>query len=291
MARNLRPVASVGALLGEGPMWDAKAGLLRFVDIKGMAAFAFDPESERLNRVAAPDQIGWLLPTDDGRWMAGLKDGLHFFDPIRSKFSPHLEVSGEPQGNRLNDACTAPDGSLWFGSMDDVEQAASGHFYRYCRGSIVRAGRSNICITNGPAIAVDGKTIYFTDTLAKTIHAAPLSASGEVGPTDLLIVIEDGAGWPDGPTVDAEGCIWTGLFGGWGVRRYSRDGALLETVALPIANCTKIAFGGADLRTAFVTTARKGLTDEELAQQPHAGDLFAFDVDVPGCPVTPIALG
>ncbi len=290
MERNVRPVAKIGAILGEGPIWDSARSVLRFVDIKGRAAFAFDPATGALTRHDAPGQTGWLLPADDGGWIAGLQDGLHRYDPVSGAFSAHRAVPGEPDRNRLNDACTAPDGSLWFGSMDDAEDAGSGHFYRYDRGQILRAGPSAICITNGPAIAPDGRIIYFTDTLDRRLHAAALGTGGSVGPVRTFARIEEGAGYPDGPTVDAEGCVWTGLFGGWGVRRYSPAGELLETVPLPVANCTKLAFGGADLRTAYVTTAAKGLRDADRQAQPMAGDLFAFDVDVPGCAVTPVAL-
>ena len=100
--------------------------------------------------------------------------------------------------------------------------------------------------------------------------------------------IEDGAGFPDGPSVDAEGCVWIGLYGGWAARRYSPAGELLEAVRFPVANITKIAFGGDDLKTAFATTARQGMSAEDIAAQPLAGSLFAFAVDVPG--PSPVAI-
>jgi sugar lactone lactonase YvrE len=140
------------------------------------------------------------------------------------------------------------------------------------------------CITNGPATSPDGRTLYHTDTLKKLIYAFDVSAAGELSNRRVFAAIEDGAGHPDGTAVDADGCVWIALFGGWGVRRYSPGGQLLETVALPVANVTKIAFGGDDLRTAYATTARKGLSAAELAAQPRAGDLFAFRVDTPGLP-------
>jgi sugar lactone lactonase YvrE len=91
--------------------------------------------------------------------------------------------------------------------------------------------------------------------------------------------------------VDSAGCVWIALYGGWGVRRYSADGTLLDFVRFPVANVTKIAFGGGDLRTAYATTAAKGLSAAERAAQTHAGDLFAFRVDVPGLPTPPVRIG
>ncbi|MCG6120747.1 MAG: SMP-30/gluconolactonase/LRE family protein, partial [Blastomonas sp.] len=94
-------------------------------------------------------------------------------------------------------------------------------------------------------------------------------------------------GYPDGSVIDAEGCLWIALYAGWGVRRYDPSGRLMSTVRFPVANVTKIAFGGADLATAYATTARKGLDSAALEAQPHAGDLFAFDPGVAGLPVVP----
>ena len=141
---------------------------------------------------------------------------------------------------------------------------------------------SGYVITNGPAISPDGGTLYHTDTLQKRIYAFDLQADGSLTGKRIFAVIEEGAGYPDGPVVDSKGCLWTGLFGGWGARRYSPQGALLECVSFPVASVTKLAFGGADLTTVYATTARKGLDDAALTAQPLAGGLFRFQADVPG---------
>jgi D-xylonolactonase len=90
--------------------------------------------------------------------------------------------------------------------------------------------------------------------------------------------------------VDSEGCLWTGLYAGWEARRYAPDGKLLETIRFPVSNITKLAFGGPDLRTIFATTAAKGLSENSLAKQPEAGNLFSFRADVAGVAVTEVAL-
>jgi sugar lactone lactonase YvrE len=227
--------------------------------------------------------VGFIVPDDGGRWIAGLASGLHRFDPATGAFDLIAVVEDPALGNRLNDGFADATGRLWFGSMDDAEQAASGALYRFdARG--LRRMDDGYCITNGPATSPDGRTLYHTDTLKKLIYAFDVSAAGELSNRRVFAAIEDGAGHPDGTAVDADGCVWIALFGGWGVRRYSPGGQLLETVALPVANVTKIAFGGDDLRTAYATTARKGLSAAELAAQPRAGDLFAFRVDTPGLP-------
>ena len=107
---------------------------------------------------------------------------------------------------------------------------------------------------------------------------------GSLANKRVFATIEEGAGYPDGSVVDSEGCLWTGLFGGWSARRYAPDGRLLERVAFPVANVTKLAFGGTNLTTVYATTARKGLDAAALSAQPEAGGLFCFEAQVPGLP-------
>ncbi len=277
-------VLTVGAMLGEGPVWVARDAALWFVDIKGHRIHRFDPALGVGRSWTAPGQVGWIVPTDDGLFAVGLQSGVHRFDPAQGSFVAIHAPEAHLPGNRLHDACVAPDGALWFGSMDDAEEAVSGYFYRFHKGVCIETGLPSVSITNGPALSPDGRTLYHTDTLGKRIWRTELAADGTVGNTHLFARIEDGAGYPDGPTIDAEGCLWTGLFGGWAVRRYDPAGTLMREIRFPVANITKIAFGDEDLRTAYATTARKGLDMTALTEQPLAGDLFAFDPGVAGLP-------
>ncbi|MBC2650460.1 SMP-30/gluconolactonase/LRE family protein [Novosphingobium aerophilum] len=277
-------VLAAGCTLGEGPVWDQARACLWFTDIKQHKVHRFDPAGGQHRSYALPGQVGWVVPLDDGGVLAGLPDGLHRLDPMTGVSTHLLAVPGEPDGNRLNDACVDSGGAVHFGSMDDAETGSSGRFYRAHGGTIVPAGPAGICITNGPAVSPDGRRIYYTDTLARTIAVAELDATGRPGPARLFVDVATDFpdAYPDGPVCDAAGCLWTGLWNGWAVARYSPEGRLLETVALPVANVTKLAFGGPDLSRAYVTTARKGLDAAALAAQPMAGDLFAFSVAVPG---------
>ena len=286
VAGSPRRVCSVGATLGEGPVWVARENALWFVDIKEQRIYRFDHASGDLKHWDAPSQIGWVLPEKGSGFIAGMQRGVERFDPATGGFTPLHAPEAHLPGNRLNDATTDARGRILFGSMDDSEADLTGRLYALDANGVVDTGLPPICITNGPAISPDGKTLYHTDTLGKIIHAVDVHDDGSLGAMRVFATIEEGAGYPDGPVVDSEGCVWSGLFFGWGVRRYAPDGALLETVKLPVSNVTKIAFGGPDLMTAYVTTARKGLDAEALAAQPEAGDLFAFDVSVPGLPVT-----
>jgi xylono-1,5-lactonase len=288
MSRTPSSLCSVGATLGEGPAWDERNESLWFVDIKEQRVHRFDPAHGVLRSWRAPDQIGWVLPDDEGTLVAGLKTGLHRFDPRDGSFKPLVDPEPDRPGNRLNDATVDAEGAIWFGTMDDSEEEASGRVYRYAGGTALRIDLDPVVIINGPAFSPDGRTLYHVDTLGRTIWAIAAGDGAHLGEARILARIEDGAGYPDGPAVDAEGHVWIGLFGGWGVRRYAPDGRLVEKVDFPVANVTKIAFGGDGLRTAFATTARKGLSEAELSEQPLAGDLFTFDPGVVGLSI-PVA--
>ena len=273
--------------LGEGPVW--VGGALWFVDIKTQQVHRYDPATGAKRSWDAPEQIGFIVPEEGGAFVAGLQSGLHRFTPETGAFDLIAEMEPERPDNRLNDGVSDPAGRLWFGTMDNKEREKSGAFYRYERGAVVRTHIEGIAITNGPAVSPDGRILYFVDTLAGTIEAADIDVHGALGPRRPFVRIDPKEGHPDGPTIDAEGCVWISLYAGWETRRYSPVGELLQRVRFPVANITKIAFGGEDLRTVWATTARQLLKPEEIARQPEAGDLFEFRVDVPGVPCPLVA--
>jgi len=271
----------LGCELGEGPLWWESA--LWFTDIKRKTVHRFDPETGNGDSWQAPSEVGFLAPLDAHRFIAGAKTGLYEFAPATGDFTLIRQVEPDRPFNRLNDGAVDPQGRLWFGSMDDGESQPSGQLYRFHRGSLAPMD-SGYVITNGPAISPDGRTLYHTDTLQKRIYAFDLGVDGSLANKRLFVTIEEGAGYPDGPVVDSEGCLWTGLFGGWAARRYAPSGQFLESVSFPTANITKLAFAGPDLTTVYATTASKGLDAAALAAQPLAGGLFQFQASVPGQP-------
>lgn len=283
-------VCKVGATLGEGPCWSIAERKLWFVDIKQKHVHRFDPETAKLETWPAPAQPGWILPAADGRLVAGLQTGLHVFNPENGSFTPLLNAEPHLPGNRLNDATVDVKGRIWFGSMDDAEQEPTGRVYCLDSGQVSTSAIPPVTITNGPAFSPDGRTLYHVDTLGGVIYALDVADDATLSNQREFARIAAQDGYPDGPVVDSEGCVWIGLFGGWGVRRYSPSGELVDFVRFPVANVTKIAFGGEDLRTAYATTARKGLSEAALNEQPDAGDIFTFRVDVPGLKLPAAAL-
>lgn len=281
---NATRALAVGATLGEGPVWVARDAALWFVDIKGRRIHRFDPATRAHRTWLAPGELGWVLPADNGGFLAGLRQGVAQFDPSSDRFTIIAEPEADQPGNRLNDATVDLEGRVWFGSMDNGEQASTGRVYVFEAGRVRDSGLSPVCITNGPAISADASTLFHTDTLGRTIYAVPLHDDGTLGIPRVFATVDPADGWPDGCTADAEGGLWTGLWGGWRARRYTPDGMVDREVRFPVANVTKVAFGGPDLRTGYATTARKDLDAIALAAQPQAGDLFEFDPGVAGLP-------
>lgn len=275
-------VWQLGAPLGEGPVWVERDQALWFVDIKGHKVHRYDPVTGATRSWDAPGQVSFILPIEAGGFVAGLQTGLSRFDERDGSFTHICDPEPQHPGNRLNDATVDPQGRLWFGSMDDAESATSGEIYRLAAdGRCVAAGHV-VAITNGPAVSPDGKTLYHVDTLGGVVYACEIAPDGTLANRREFVRIPNDEGYPDGPTVDSEGCVWISLYAGWGVRRYSPEGELLEEVKFPVSAITKIAFGGPDLKTVFATTANKHVAPEDLSKEPHAGDLFRFEVSVAG---------
>jgi sugar lactone lactonase YvrE len=284
MGSEPRVVWELAAELGEGPVWVERDRALWFVDIKKQQVHRYDPATDERSSWTAPEQIGFVFPAERGGFVAGLQSGLFHFDERTGVFDLIVEVEADKPDNRLNDGVVDPSGRLWFGTMDNGEKAKSGAFYCFTDGEVKRTGIDGIAITNGPAVSPDGRILYFVDTLKGTLESADISDDGTLGERRLFAKIDPKHGHPDGPTIDSEGCVWISLYAGWEARRYSPAGELIQTVKFPVANITKIAFGGDDLRSAYATTARQMLKPEDIAKQPQIGDLFEFQVDVPGVP-------
>jgi len=281
MSAAVECVWPVAAVLGEGPMWSSSSQTLWFVDIKGRRIHAFDERSGAQRSFATPEFAAFIFDAASGGMICGLKIGLFSFDPATGGFDPIIEVDAGHPANRLNDGFVDRGGRLWFGTMDNDENAPTGSLYRYSAGRL-QVMDAGYVITNGPAMSPDGRVLYHVDTLQRCMYAFDVDASGEPGGKREFLRIEEPGEYPDGPVVDSAGNVWLAMFGGWGVRCYSPQGRLLHKLELPVARCTKVAFGGADLKTLYITTASVGMSPEELARQPLAGGLFRTRVDVAG---------
>lgn len=265
--------------LGEGPLWNDATGELLYVDILGRALHRYAHDAGRHSTQAIDGRPSFVVPADDGSLLVGSNRGVHRVGD--TGLGECVVTLDEPDHNRTNDATVDVHGRLWFGTMDTAETRATGTLY-CLDGGVLHRTTATAVVTNGPAITADGRTLYFVDSVERIVWRYAVGPDATLLDPSPFVQLRADDGHPDGVTLDAEECLWVALWGGSGVRRYARDGRLLLHVPLPCERVTKLAFGGADLLTAYVTTACVELDDAARARQPHAGALFAFDAPAPG---------
>jgi len=257
------------ALLGEGPTWDAARERLMWVDILSGRVHTYDPATGRRTVLTTEQHVGAAKPRAGGGLVVNLRDGVGLYD----KDGAFSWLHHDPvPGRRGNDAAVAPDGALWVGTMAYDERPGGGTLTRVAPDGSAVTVLADVTISNGTGWSPDGRLMYYVDTPTRRIDVFDVRGT-EVVDRRPLAEIEEGAGFPDGLTVDANGCVWVALWGGGAVRRYTPDGRLDRTIAVPASQVTACAFGGPELRDLYITTARTGV---DPAAQPLAGSLLVL---------------
>ena len=265
----------------------ARETALYWLDIKGRNIFRLDDRGER-QEWPTPLRVGSLAPRKSGGFIGGTEEGIFAIDADAGRFDLLLNPEEELPGNRFNDGKLDRQGRFWAGSMDDSERADSGTLYRIGRDLDCVAIDRGYRVTNGPAFSPDGRLMYHNDSARQVTYVFDLDGDS-VGERRTFLQFKEGEGYPDGMTVDADGCLWIAFWDGWSVRRYSPSGEWLETVRMPVASPTSCAFGGRDLDRLYITSASIGLDESALQMQPNAGGLFMVTPGVRGLEDAPFA--
>jgi sugar lactone lactonase YvrE len=291
---DIRLALETPCLLGESPMWLPDEQRLYYVDIPGRTLHRLEPASGTHNQWGFDCDLGCCAPTEDGAVLIAMRDGIWRFDPGTGHCNLLVDPPYDTEKERFNDGKCDPLGRLWVGTIYEPRQPALAALYRYDGARLDRIA-DGVTVSNGLAWSPDGRTMYWSDSHAHTVFAFDLDLdTGEVDNPRVFASFapkQPGAGLagyggrPDGAAVDAEGCYWSAMFEGQRLVRLSPKGELIREVKLPVRCPTMPCFGGPDLKTIYVTSARLNRPDEELAQQPWAGCVLALDVDVPGLPV------
>ena len=281
-------VADVGAILGEGPVWVAAEQALYWLDIKGRKLFRLDSAGER-REWPTPFRVGCIAPRAGGGFIAGTDEGIALIDPEGARFALIADPEPDRPDNRFNDGKVDRQGRFWAGTMDDTERAASGALYRLDSADLWTLVDDGYRVTNGPAFSPDGRLMYENDSARQLTYVFDLDELGTPFNKRIFARYPEDSGYPDGMTVDAEGCLWIAFWDDWCVRRYSPDGELLRKIELPVQRPTSCAFGGPDLDRLYVTSATVGLGEGALARQPQAGGLFRINPGVRGLAEVPFA--
>ena len=247
-----------------------------WVDIKGRQIHRLSLEDDQVTSWTSPELIGWLIERDgqDG-FVAGLQSGFAKTDPDFREFETIARLPDARPDVRLNDAKATSDGRIYAGSMELSGRNSLGGLYRLDPDHNVTQIDSGYGVANGPALSLDERTLYHTDSSLGRIYAFTRDTDGSLHDKRLFRQFEASDGSPDGMTVDADNCLWVG----GRLSRFDPDGTLISAHPLPASRITSCAFAGASLDRLFVTSASEGREDE-----PFAGALFELDVGVKGAP-------
>jgi sugar lactone lactonase YvrE len=202
------------------------------------------------------------------------------------KLTRLAEPEAQLPGNRFNDGKCDPAGRFLAGSMDDAEIAATGSLYSLVPDGTLKTLLTGLGISNGLAWSPDGRTFYHIDTPTRRVTAYDYDLqTGELANPRPAVSVPPELGWPDGMTCDAQGKLWVAMWGGAKLTRWDPGtGRLLAEIPFPALNVSACTFGGADLDELYVTTARKGMSAEQLARHPLSGGLFRVKTEVQGMP-------
>jgi len=280
-----RCVLDIRASLGECPVWSAADQALYWVDINAPSLNRFDPASGRNTAMPMPQAIGSFALRKRGGYVAALREGLWLARADGTLERKVADAPYDPASHRFNDGRCDPHGRFFVGSMNERRDANTAALLRLDPDFTLTPILADIMISNGLAFSPDGRTMYHADTPTHTVRAFDYdTVTGTPSRPRVFAQFSGETDRPDGGAVDRDGNYWSAFYRGGKVVKLSPQGNVLDEFVVPAKCPTMCAFGGEDLRTLFVTSARQQREPEELAQLPQSGGIFAMRVDVPGLP-------
>jgi L-arabinonolactonase len=285
---NLKPydILPAGNILGEGISWDSHRGTLWWTDIQACRLYRYDWTGGAMQALQTPERVGsfgFVAASDE--LIAAFASGIALYDPQQRTVNWLARPETITPGVRFNDGRVDRRGRFWSGTMVEDEQLpARGCLYSIDGTGEARCHLQGVRISNGLCFSPDGTRVYFADSPTRTISVYELNEpDGTLGLRRTLAQTPEGA-FPDGATVDVDGCVWSAHWGAGHVVRYTPDGRIDRTIEVPTRQPTCVCFGGPDLDILCVTTAREGLDDATLTNEQHAGDVFLYRVGTQGLP-------
>lgn len=282
---DIRCVLAAAATLGESPVWDEEGGVLWWIDIHAPAIHVFSPASGEARSWPYPESLGSIGLRDGTGLVVASRSGFSLFDPADGGIVELARPTDELPDVRFNDGRVDRAGRFWSGTVHERREVGGAALYRLDPDGRAERMHDGVTVSNGIAWSPDDRIMHFADSHTRTVYAFGFDRhTGTIANPRVFARLDEVDGLPDGATVDAEGGYWLACYGGARLMRFAPDGRLDRTVPMPVTNPTSAAFGGADLATLYVTSARQGLDEAALAREPQAGGLFALDVGVAGLP-------
>ena len=277
-------VIDANANLAEAAIWHAHAQRLYWVDINEGTVHLYDPANNTDLAIDVGQPVGTVVPRASGGLMLAVKRGFASLNVETHELKIICDPEHNIPDNRFNDGKCDPVGRFWAGTISLARKAGTASLYCLDRDCTVRRMLSGLTNSNGIAWSADQSTMYHVDTPTLQVRAYDYKVeTGEIGNPRAVVTLPEGTGRPDGITIDADGMIWVAHWKGDRVTCWDpRTGSLRHTVRIPASQVTSCAFGGPHLDELYITTARIGLTPEELKKQPHAGGVFRVRLGVSG---------
>jgi len=292
---DLEIVVDEKARLAEGPCWDSEVKKLYWVDIEGKKVHVYDPALGLNTSYEVGELIGCAVHCQSGKLLLGLKKRLAFLELKTGQLTDLVELEDQQSTTRINDGKCDLQGDFWFGTMNMSSEEAIGGFYRLDTTSssisIIKVPPIEATISNGFVWSIDQTQFYYIDSPTRCVKAFDYNFNTkEMRDPKVIIRFFEDDGVPDGMTQDTEGMLWIAHWGGGKITRWNPlTGKCLGTLRLPVTNVTSCTFGGSELNDLYITTAREGLTEEQLKNEPNAGGIFRIKVKWKGFISKPIS--
>ncbi|MFU0445809.1 SMP-30/gluconolactonase/LRE family protein [Pseudocitrobacter faecalis] len=277
-----QPLFDYAGHLPECPTWSESEQALYWADILEYEIHRYHPQSGEHQVLQFPEEVGCFALREKGGFIVALRSAIWLADKHGLLVRKICDNPSNPALARFNDGGTDRDGRFYAGTFwapGDYNGALLVRIDNELKPKVVEC---DIHGANGLAFSADKRWMYTSDTPNGVIYRTPLDDDGEPGSRGIFHQFAPGEGIPDGAAVDEEGCYWSALFDGWRIARFSPEGEQLEEYRMPVRCPTMVCFGGADMRTLFITTTRENMSAAEVQQYPLSGAIFTLPVNVAG---------
>jgi len=286
--------------LGESPFWHPQEQMLYWADIAGCQLHRLNPFMGQMQAWPMPSEPGCFAPDQAGGFIIALRDRLVIASHWGSALQTLSVFPHDAKTTRANDGKCDASGRFWVGTLFEPRSAKDAALMSYAPGEGLRLKQEQAVVANSLAFSPDAKTVYWADTPEHTIWAwdFDLASGAMTGRRIFKQFSRKPEGWrsglpgnggyagrPDGAAMDAQGHLWVAMFEGQQILRLSPQGDIVQSISTPVSTCTMPAFGGDDLQTLYLTSARYGRSSDEIEREPLMGCVFSLRVGVAGLPV------
>ncbi len=285
--RKAELLVNLGGVIGEGICWDETDSMLYWIDLLANKIFSYDLDTNTLKILDVGQNTGCIAVREKGGLIAGLQHGIYFVDMDTGEMTLAASPESDKPGNRFNDGECDCMGRFFAGTMSKAldsgagDNTPQGTLYRMDPDGSVKKVLGDVTISNGIGYSPDNTVMYYIDSPTRRVDAFDYDKkTGAICNRRSVVDVPEALGMPDGLTVDAEGMLWVGMWGGGAVIRFDpADGKMLEKIELPAPFVTTMVFGGRDMDEMFVNTAK---LNTDLNKYPEAGGVFRIKMDVKG---------